>query len=48
MGGSHDLHHCVPSRSEADLLHDNVKKYGTVFTTVAPGTDLQGALVRAT
>ena len=30
-----------------DLLHDNVKKYGTVFNTVAPGTDLQGVLVRA-
>jgi hypothetical protein len=30
-----------------DLLHDNVKKYGTVFDTVAPGTDLQGVLVRA-
>jgi hypothetical protein len=30
-----------------DLLHDNVKKYGTVFNTAAPGTDLQGVLVRA-
>lgn len=29
-----------------DLLHDNVKKYGTVFNTVAPGTDLQGTLRR--
>jgi uncharacterized OsmC-like protein len=28
------------------LLHENVKKYGTVFNTVAPGTDLQGLLVR--
>ena len=28
------------------LLHDNVKKYGTVFNTVSPGTDLQGFLVR--
>ncbi|MEY4758196.1 MAG: hypothetical protein RJA34_3094, partial [Pseudomonadota bacterium] len=28
------------------LLHDNVKKYGTVFNTVSPGTDLQGVLVR--
>lgn len=28
------------------LLHDNVKKYGTVFNTVAPGTDLQGTLRR--
>ena len=31
-----------------ELLHDNVKKYGTVFNTVAPGTDLKGVLVRAT
>lgn len=30
-----------------DLLHDNVKKYGTVFNTVAPGTDLSGAMRRA-
>ena len=29
-----------------DLLHDNVRKFGTVFTTVAPGTDLQGSLRR--
>ena len=28
------------------LLHENVKKYGTVFNTVAPGTDLSGLLVR--
>ena len=28
------------------LLHENVKKYGTVFNTVAPGTDLQGVLIR--
>jgi hypothetical protein len=31
-----------------ELLHENVKKYGTVFNTVAPGTDLQGVLIRAT
>ena len=30
-----------------ELLHDNVEKYGTVFNTVAPGTDLTGVLVRA-
>lgn len=30
-----------------DLLHDNVKKYGTVYNTVAPGTQLQGVLRRA-
>ncbi len=29
-----------------DLLHANVRKYGTVFNTVAPGTDLQGTLTR--
>lgn len=29
-----------------DLLHDNVKKYGTVFNTVAPGTELAGTLRR--
>ncbi|MBW0436032.1 OsmC family protein [Leptospira yasudae] len=28
------------------LLHENIKKYGTVFNTVAPGTDLQGSLKR--
>jgi uncharacterized OsmC-like protein len=29
-----------------DLLHDNVRKYGTVFNTVAPGTELTGVLQR--
>ncbi len=29
-----------------ELLHENVKKYGTVFNTVAPGTALSGVLVR--
>ncbi|MEX2528689.1 MAG: OsmC family protein [Gemmatimonadota bacterium] len=29
------------------LLHENVKKYGTVFNTIAPGTSLQGELRRA-
>ena len=29
-----------------ELLHDNVRKYGTVFNTVAPGTDLTGVLRR--
>ena len=28
------------------LLHDNVKKYGTVFNTVSPGTMLSGDLRR--
>jgi uncharacterized OsmC-like protein len=30
-----------------ELLHENVKKYGTVFNTVAPGTTLAGVLRRA-
>ena len=29
------------------LLHDNVRKYGTVFNTVAPGTALSGTMRRA-
>ncbi len=29
-----------------ELLHDNVKKFGTVFNTVAPGTQLSGAIRR--
>mgnify|MGYP001062796214 FL=1 len=29
------------------LLHDNVRKYGTVFNTVAPGTALTGTMRRA-
>lgn len=28
------------------LLHDNVRKFGTVFNTVAPGTQLIGELIR--
>jgi uncharacterized OsmC-like protein len=28
------------------LLHENVKRYGTVFNTVATGTDLSGVLRR--
>jgi uncharacterized OsmC-like protein len=30
-----------------ELLHENVKKYGTVFNTIAPGTQLSGRLKRA-
>ncbi|MEO8026735.1 MAG: OsmC family protein [Bryobacteraceae bacterium] len=30
-----------------DLLHDNVRKFGTVFNTVARGTELRGTLQRA-
>jgi hypothetical protein len=29
------------------LLHENVRKYGTVFNTIAPGTSLHGELRRA-
>ena len=29
-----------------ELLHDNVKKFGTVFNTVAPGTQLSGVMRR--
>ena len=29
-----------------DLLHENVRKYGTVFNTVVPGTELTGTLRR--
>ncbi|TAM13418.1 MAG: OsmC family peroxiredoxin [Pandoraea sp.] len=32
---------------QLDLLHQNVKKYGTVFNTVAPGTSLSGTIRRA-
>lgn len=28
------------------VLHDNVKRFGTVFNTVAPGTQLQGTMRR--
>lgn len=35
------------SAQRLKLLHDNVQKFGTVFNTIAPGTDLQGVLVRA-
>ncbi len=30
-----------------ELLHENVKRYGTVFNTVAPGTRLSGTVRRA-
>lgn len=30
------------------LLHENVRKYGTVFNTLVPGTSLQGVLRRGT
>lgn len=34
------------SDKRLELLHDNVKKYGTVFNTIAPGTQLAGVLRR--
>lgn len=30
------------------LLHKNIKKYGTVYNTVAPGTELSGELLKKT
>ena len=36
------------SESRLKLLHENVKKYGTVFNTVSPGTELRGTLRRLT
>jgi len=30
-----------------ELLHDNVRKYGTVYNTVSPGTTLAGVIRRA-
>ena len=35
------------SEQRLALLHDNVRKYGTVFNTVASGTRLSGVLRRA-
>ncbi|MDA3870372.1 MAG: OsmC family protein [Gammaproteobacteria bacterium] len=29
------------------LMHENIRKYGTVYNTVAPGTELTGTLRRA-
>jgi uncharacterized OsmC-like protein len=36
------------SDARLSLLHENVKKYGTVFNTVTPGTLLDGTLRRNT
>ena len=30
-----------------ELMHENIRKYGTVYNTVAPGTELTGTLRRA-
>ena len=35
------------SDQRLELLHANVRKYGTVFNTVSPGTQLNGILRRA-
>ena len=35
------------SDSRLKLLHENVKKYGTVFNTVSPGTELTGSIRRS-
>ena len=40
-----DLDTDEPDR-RLELLHDNVRKYGTVFNTVSPGTQLNGVLQR--
>lgn len=41
----------VVATGEADrrleLLHQNVRRYGTVFNTLVPGTELSGTLRRA-
>ncbi|MDQ6971741.1 MAG: OsmC family protein [Mariprofundaceae bacterium] len=29
-----------------ELLHDNIRKYGTVYNTIVPGTKLSGSVVR--
>jgi uncharacterized OsmC-like protein len=34
------------SEQRLALLHQNVKNYGTVFNTVAPGTELSGVMRR--
>ncbi len=34
------------SDSRLDLLHKNIKQYGTVFNTVAPGTTMTGKISR--
>ncbi|MCW7507891.1 OsmC family protein [Leptospira levettii] len=34
------------SEERLQLLHENIKKYGTVFNTIASGTDLAGEISR--
>jgi uncharacterized OsmC-like protein len=45
------IHYCIRVESTEPehrlaLLHDNVKKYGTVFNTLSAGTDISGSLER--
>ncbi len=46
------IYEIVVDTDESDarlkLLHENVMKYGTVFNTVSPGTELSGTLRRST
>jgi len=30
-----------------ELMHENIRKYGTVYNTVAPGTELKGVMRRS-
>jgi len=32
------------SEHKLDLMHDNIRKFGTVYNTLAPGTELTGVL----
>lgn len=34
------------SDQRLELLHNNLKKYGTVYNTIAPGTNLDGLIRR--
>ncbi|BBD77941.1 arsenate reductase ArsC [Hydrogenophilus thermoluteolus] len=36
----------VENDRRLDLLHENLRKYGTVFNTIAPGTQLSGSIHR--
>lgn len=34
------------SERKLELMHENIRKYGTVYNTIAPGTELTGTLRR--
>jgi len=34
------------SDQRLNLLHENIRKYGTVYNTIAPGTRLSGTIIR--